>query len=233
MSHTVHPYAHRLGIIRDWKSRWFSRGADYRQNLKGDILLREFLEKKLRGSYVSSIEMERNEKTFRLIIKTSRPGVLIGRNGEGVMKLKADILKFVAKNKLVLAPDFKLDFEEIKNPEADADIVGQMIAESLEKRMPFRRVMKQMVEKVMANREVKGVKIYLGGRLGGAEMARSEELKKGRVPLQTLRADIQFAREKAHMTYGDIGIKVWIYKGEIFEKDLKNKAAATAPANNK
>ncbi|MEI8339518.1 MAG: 30S ribosomal protein S3 [bacterium] len=233
MSHTVHPYAHRLGIIRDWKSRWFSRGADYRQNLKGDILLREFLEKKLRGSYVSSIEMERNEKTFRLIIKTSRPGVLIGRNGEGVMKLKADILKFVAKNKLVLAPDFKLDFEEIKNPEADADIVGQMIAESLEKRMPFRRVMKQMVEKVMANREVKGVKIYLGGRLGGAEMARAEELKRGRVPLQTLRADIQFAREKAHMTYGDIGIKVWIYKGEIFEKDLKNKAAATAPANNK
>lgn len=227
MSHTVHPYAHRLGILRDWKSRWFSRGAGYRQALKGDILLREFLEKKLRGSFVSSIEMERNEKTFRLILKTSRPGVLIGRNGEGIMKLKSDILKFVAKNKLVLAPDFKLDIEEIKSPEANAHIVGQMIAESLEKRMPFRRVMKQMVEKVMANREVKGVKIYLGGRLGGAEMARAEELKKGRIPLQTLRADIEFAREKAHMTYGDIGIKVWIYKGDIFEKDIKTKAAAT------
>ncbi|MEI6420378.1 MAG: 30S ribosomal protein S3 [bacterium] len=223
MSHTVHPYAHRLGILRDWKSRWFSRGNDYRANLKGDILLREFLEKKLRGMYVGSIEMERGEKTFRLILKTSRPGVIIGRSGEGALKLKAEVVKFMKKFKLVSAPDFKLDIEEIKSPESNAAIVAQMLAESLEKRMPFRRVMKQMVEKVMANRDVKGVKIYLGGRLGGAEMARSEELKKGRVPLQTLRADIDFAREKAHMTYGDIGIKVWIYKGDVFEKDLKAK----------
>jgi small subunit ribosomal protein S3 len=228
MSHTVHPYAHRLGILRDWKSRWFSRGNAYKANLKGDIMLREYLEKKLRGMYVASIEMERGEKTFRLILKTSRPGVIIGRSGEGALKLKAEIVKFMKKYKLASAPDFKLDIEEIKSPESSAAIVGQMIAESLEKRMPFRRVMKQMVEKVMANRDVKGVKIYLGGRLGGAEMARSEELKKGRIPLQTLRADIDFAREKAHMTYGDIGIKVWIYKGDVFEKDLKAKAQPKA-----
>ncbi|MFZ2038479.1 MAG: 30S ribosomal protein S3 [Minisyncoccia bacterium] len=221
MSHTVHPYAHRLGILRGWKSRWFSVGKSYKANLKADVLLREYLEKKLRGQYVASIEMERGEKAFRLILKTSRPGMIIGRSGEGAVKIKADILKFVKKNKLVMPADFKLDIEEIKNPEGNAAIVAQMIAESLEKRMPFRRVMKQMIEKVMASREVKGVKIFLGGRLGGAEMARTEELKKGRIPLQTLRADIEFAREKAHMTYGDIGIKVWIYKGDIFEKDIK------------
>lgn len=130
-------------------------------------------------------------------------------------------MKFALKNKLSVPADFKLDIEEIKSPESNAAIVSQMIAEGLEKRMPFRRVMKQTVEKVMANRDVKGVRLYCGGRLGGAEIARSEEMKKGQVPLQTLRADIDYAQEKAHMTYGDIGIKVWIYRGEIFNKDKK------------
>ena len=220
MSKTVHPYAHRLGIIRDWKSRWFSTGKTYKADLRADVLLREYLEKKMRGQYVASIEMERNDKTFRLIVKTSRPGVVIGRNGEGSIKLRKDITKFALRNKLSIPADFKLDVEEIKSPESNAAIVGQMIAEGLEKRMPFRRVMKQTIEKVMANRDVKGVRLYCGGRLGGAEIARSEELKKGQVPLQTLRADIDYATEKAHMTYGDIGIKVWIYKGQIF-KDKK------------
>jgi len=219
MSHTVHPYSHRLGIIRDWKSRWFASNKAFRDSLKADILLREFLEKKMRGLYVASIEMERNQKSVRLIIKTSRPGVIIGRTGEGSVKLRNEIIKFMGKKKLALPKDFKLDIEEIKSPESNAAIVAYMIAEGLEKRMPFRRVMKQTVEKVMANRDVLGVRIYLGGRLGGAEMARSEDLKKGRIPLQTLRADIDYAQEKAHMTYGDIGIKVWIYKGEIFAKD--------------
>lgn len=218
MSHSVHPYSHRLGIIRDWKSRWFSSNKEFRDSLKADILLREFLEKKLRGQYVASIEMERNQKSFRIIIKTSRPGVIIGRSGEGLTKLRAEIASFLTKKKLPFPKDFKLDIEEIKSPESNAAVVAYMIAEGLEKRMPFRRVMKQTVEKVMANRDVKGVRIYLGGRLGGAEMARSEELKKGRIPLQTLRADIDYAQEKAHMTYGDIGIKVWIYRGEIFKK---------------
>ena len=219
MSQTVHPYSHRLGIIRDWKSRWFSSGKEYIAFLKADTMLREYLEKKMRGQYVGAIEMERNDKTFRLIIKTTRPGIVIGRNGEGSLKLRKDIMKFAARHNYAIPADFKLDVEEIKSPESNAAIVGQMIAEGLEKRLPFRRVMKQTVEKVMANRDVKGVRIYCGGRLGGAEIARSEELKKGRIPLQTFRADIDYATEKAHMTYGDIGIKVWIYKGDIFKKD--------------
>lgn len=221
MSHTVHPYSHRLGILRGWKSRWFSMGKEYKVFLKSDLMLREYLEKKMRGQYIGSVEMDRNDKTLRLIIKTSRPGVIIGRSGEGTIKLRNEILKFASRNKLSIPADFKLDIEEIKSPESNAAIVAYMIAEALEKRMTFRRVMKQTIEKVMANRDVKGIRIYLGGRLGGAEIARSEEMKKGRIPLQTLRADIDYAQEKAHMTYGDIGIKVWIYKGDIFEKDAK------------
>ncbi|OHA15970.1 MAG: 30S ribosomal protein S3 [Candidatus Taylorbacteria bacterium RIFCSPLOWO2_12_FULL_43_20] len=219
MSHVVHPYSHRLGILKDWKSRWFGVGVKkYKEFLRCDILIREFLQKKLRGFYVSSIEMERGEKTLRIIIKTSRPGMIIGKGGDGAIRLRAQILKEISRLKLALPPDLKVDIEEVRSPESNAAIVAYMIAEGLEKRMPFRRVMKQMIEKVMANRDVLGVKIYLGGRLGGADMARSEELKKGRVPLQTFRSDVDFAREKAHMSYGDIGIKVWIYKGEIFNK---------------
>jgi len=218
MSHSVHPYSHRLGILRDWKSRWFSTDKRFREFLKADVLLREYLEKKLRGMYVSSIEIERNEKNVRVILKTSRPGMIIGRSGEGATKLRTDIVNFLKKLKVNMTQELKVDIEEVRSPESNAAIVADMVAESLEKRLPFRRVLKQMVEKVMANRDVQGVRIALSGRLGGAEMARYEELKKGRIPLQTLRADIDYAREKAHMTYGDIGIKVWIYKGEIFKK---------------
>ena len=151
MSHSVHPYSHRLGIIRDWKSRWLSANKDFRNALKADIMLREFLEKKMRGLYVSSIEMERNQKSFRIIIKTSRPGVIIGRSGEGSVKLRNDIVKFTKKQKLSIPADFKLDIEEVKSPESNAAIVAYMLAEGLEKRMPFRRVMKQTMEKVQKN----------------------------------------------------------------------------------
>jgi small subunit ribosomal protein S3 len=227
MSHTVHPYSHRLGIIRDWKSRWFSTDKVYRNSLKTDILIREFLTKELRPYFLGGIDIERTQKALRVIIKTSRPGMLIGKAGDGVVKLRAKVLSLLAKEGINLGTqEFKLDIEEVRNPEANAAIAGLMIAEALEKRLPFRRVMKQTIEKIMAVKEVKGVRIYLGGRLGGAEIARSEEMKRGRVPLQTLRADIDFAREKAHMTYGDIGIKVWIYKGEIFKKDVKDQHKA-------
>ena len=220
MSHTVHPYSHRLGIIRDWKSRWFRVDQDYRTALKTDIIIREFLQKELRANYIGGIDIERNQKVLRVIVKTSRPGMLIGKAGDGVVKLREKILKLIREKKVELTgQELKVDIEEIRSPESNAAIAGMMVAESLEKRLPFRRVMKQTVEKVMANKEVQGIRIRLGGRLGGAEIARTEELKKGRIPLQTLRADIDFAREKAHMTYGDIGIKVWIYKGEIFKKD--------------
>ncbi len=219
MSHTVHPYSHRLGIIKDWKSRWFAVDAKFRKNLKCDILLREYLTEKLRGMYLAEIELDRSEKVFRIIIKTSRPGIIIGRSGEGAVKLRNDIIEFIKNIGAETKAEIKVDIEEVKTPEASAPIVAQMIAEGLEKRMPFRRVMKTMIDKVMACRDVKGVRIFLSGRLGGAEMARQEDLKKGRVPLQTFRADIDFKRYEARLPYGNIGIKVWIYKGDIFAKD--------------
>jgi small subunit ribosomal protein S3 len=218
MTHTVHPYSHRLGIIRDWKSRWFGVKSKYKDFLKSDVLLREYLEKKFRGFYVSNVEMERGEKFLRIIIETSRPGMIIGRSGDGAVKLKNDIIKYINKNKLVSGGEVKVDIKEIKSPESNASIVAQMVADGLEKRLPFRRVTKQMVEKVMANRDVKGVRIILSGILGGNSMARTEMIKKGRVPLQTFRADIDYAQSTARLTLGAVGVKVWIYKGDIFAK---------------
>ena len=225
MSKIVHPYAHRLIILRDWKSRWFADPKKYVAYLKGDVFIRQYLEKKLRGMYVSSIEIERSNKSTRCIIKTSRPGLIIGRNGEGATKLKEEILKKMTSLKLPRPEDFKLEIVEIGNPEADAAIVAYMIAEGLEKRMPYRRVIKQIIEKVMSARGVQGARIVLGGRLGGAEIARTEELKRGSVPLQSFRADIDFKRERATLSYGVIGIKVWIYRGKIFadKKDSKKE----------
>jgi small subunit ribosomal protein S3 len=190
--------------------------------LKTDIVIREYLIKELRTFYVSDVQIERNQKATKLIIRTSRPGMIIGRSGDGVTKLHEKIMKLLKKKGIDLAgQELKIEIEEVRNPESNSAIVGLMVAEGLEKRLPFRRVVKQAIEKIMANREVQGARIKLSGRLGGAEMARQEDLKKGRIPLQTLRADIDFAKEKAHMTYGDIGIKVWIYKGQIFAKDIK------------
>lgn len=217
MTHSVHPYGHRLGVIRDWKSRWFGKQGKYQEFLKTDVLLREFLTKRLRGYYVDSVEMERSENLYRIIVRSSRPGMIIGRSGEGSVKLKNDILAQIRRMKVTLPKELRVDVEEVKDPDSSAAIIAYTIAEGLEKRMPFRRVMKQAIEKVMANRKVQGIKITLSGRLGGADMGRIESSKKGQIPLQTLRADIDFAREKAYMTYGVIGIKVWIYKGEIFD----------------
>ncbi len=221
MTHIVHPFAHRIGIIRDWKSRWFGSTKDrYRNFLRGDVLLVEYLTKRLRGFYVAGVEVERNEKTVRFIIKTSRPGMIIGRSGEGTTKLQAGILKEAKRMKISMPEQLKVDIEEVRLPESNAAIVSQMIAEGLEKRLPFRRVIKQTLDKVMANRDVKGARIRISGRLGGADMSRKEQVKGGTIPLQTFRSDIDFAREKAFLPYGIIGIKVWIYKGEVF-KDKK------------
>ncbi|MDP3784851.1 MAG: 30S ribosomal protein S3 [bacterium] len=215
MSHSVHPYSFRLGILRGWKSRWF-RSKNYQEFLKSDLIIREWLDQRLRGMYISLVEIERSQNDLNVIIKTSRPGLLIGRGGEGVEKLKREIQELAAKHALLLPKNFKISVEEVRSPEIYAKIVGQMIAIDLEKRLPFRRALKQHLEKVMVSKEVKGVKISLSGRLDGSEMARYEWLKKGALPLTTLRADIDFARERAHLPYGDIGIKVWIYKGEVF-----------------
>lgn len=219
MSKVVHPFAHRLGILRDWRHRWYASGPQYQENLKADILLREYLLKTLRGSYIGALEIERG-KQLRVILKTSRPGVLIGRSGEGSTKLRNQIADFLKSKKLPV-PEIKLDIEEIRSPESNAAIVAYMVAEGLEKRMPFRRVLKQTIEKVSANRDVKGVRIQVGGMLGAGSMSRVEHLKKGRIPLQTFRSDIDFARERALLPLGVIGVKVWIYKGEVFAANAK------------
>ena len=177
--------------------------------------------KKLRGFYISRVEIDRSAKATKVMVFTSRPGMIIGRGGDGANKLKKDLVTAMSKRGVLIPEDFKFDILEVTNPDADAAIVACMIAEGLEKRLPFRRVMKQTIEKVMTARGVKGARIYLGGRLGGAEIARSEQIKRGSIPLQTFRADVDFAREKAHMSYGDIGIKVWIYRGEIFNEIKK------------
>ena len=207
----------RLGIIRPWKSRWFSV-KNYQKFLKEDVLLRKHLEKKLRGMLVDMVEIERAPSTLNVIIKTARPGLLIGRGGEGVEKLKKEVEVFLKKIRKASAKiGLKLTVEEIKSPEQHAGVMVETVAQDLEKRLPFRRVLKHTMSKIMSSKGVRGAKITLSGRLDGAEMARYEWLKEGRVPLQTLRADIDFARGRAHLPYGDLGIKVWIYKGLRFE----------------
>ncbi len=216
MTHRVHPYSHRLGILRDWKSRWFAAKGKYKTHLRGDVLLREYLEKKLKGFYVADIEIERSAKALRVIISTSRPGLIIGRQGDGADKLRQELKKLLQKNNLLDEKvDLKLDIKEIKNAEANASIVAQMMVEGLEKRLPFRRIMKQTVEKVMANRDVEGVKVMLAGMITSG-MSRTETHKKGRIPLQTLRADVDYATARARLPLGSVGVKVWIYRGEIF-----------------
>jgi small subunit ribosomal protein S3 len=224
MTHIVNPYSHRLGIVRGWKSRWFGNKNNYASSLKGDILLRKYLDKRLRGLYVAQVEIERSQKEFKVIIHTSRPGMIIGRGGDGIEKLRKDIEKEMKRVSISLPVNFRLDIAEVGSPESSAAIVGQMVAEQIEKRIPFRRVLKTTIEKVMANRDVLGARIAVSGRLGGAEMARREQIRKGGIPLQTLRADIDFAKEKAYMSYGTIGIKVWIYRGMKYEKDAHLKS---------
>lgn len=226
MTHTVHPYAHRLGIIRDWKSRWFAADKQsYRENIKIDETIRRFLTKRLRGTYTSGIDIERSANELRVFVTTARPGLVIGRSGENATKLRKELAEAVRAAGVKDERTIKLEIVEVRQPETDAHVVAFMVAEGLEKRMPFRRVLKQTIEKVIALREVEGVRITVSGRLGGAEMSRKEELKKGRIPLQTFRADIDFAHEEARLPYGVIGIKVWIYRGNIYED---RKAAAPA-----
>lgn len=229
MTHTVHPYAHRLGIIRDWRSRWFAgRKDEYRENIQIDAAIRSFLKKRLKGMHVAEIEIERNQSDLRILVHTARPGLVIGRSGENAAKLRKELTDLVRKTAPNHKRQVKLDIMEIRQPETSAAVVAQMVAEGLEKRMPFRRIMKQTVEKVMAVRDVVGIRIVMSGRLGGADMSRTEQIKKGRIPLQTFRANIDFARFEANLPYGVIGIKVWIYLGEQFSQE--NPSQQQAPA---
>lgn len=212
MGHKVNPKGLRLGITTHWRSRWFG-GNDYARLLEQDVLLRRAVMKKYRHATIADVEVERNAKDVTVIVTTSRPGVLIGRGGSGI----EDLTKFI---RATIFPgrkmDIKVEVKEAKQPEESAAIIAQNVAEQLEKRMPFRRVLKTTIESAMKNRDVKGIKVQVGGRLNGAEMSRVEWLSEGTIPLHTLRADIDFARDTARTTYGAIGVKVWIYKGEKF-----------------
>ncbi len=217
MTKVVHPYAHRLGILRDWRSRWFATDAKKnREFIRTDAAIRKFLVARLHGMYVSHIEIERSQKDLRVQIHTARPGMVIGRSGEGATKLKKDLAQLLKGMKLTSVPALHLDIIEVRSPESNAAIIAAMVVEGLEKRLPFRRVMKQTIDKSMANRDVKGVRIAVSGMLGAASMSRKEEQKKGRIPLQTFRADIDFAQAEARLPLGTIGVKVWLYKGDVF-----------------
>lgn len=219
MGQKVNPKSLRLGITTDWRSRWYAKGDSYVEQLRQDVLLRRAVMKKYRHAAVADVEIERSSSDVKVIITTSRPGVLIGRGGSGI----EDISKFI-KGEIFPGKRVSLNVEvkEIRQFEENAALVAQNVAEQLEKRMPFRRVLKSMLEQIEKMRGVKGVKISVSGRLNGAEMSRTEWLSRGQIPLHTLRADIDFARDVARTTYGAIGIKVWIYKGLKFDdKDKK------------
>ncbi len=221
MGHKVNPTGIRLGITTDWQSRWFGAKKEYRQQLRKDVEMREFVAKNWKQAYIASDHIERSANALRLIIETSRPGVLIGRGGTGIEDLTRAVKKrFFAGKKI----DLKVEVKEVKAAETNAALVGQQVAEQLERRVPFRRVLKGMLDQVENNKGVEGVKIEISGRLGGAEMSRREWLSRGKIPLHTLRADIDFARVEARTTYGVIGIKVWIYKGEKFREEATDQA---------
>jgi small subunit ribosomal protein S3 len=217
MTKIVHPYAHRLGVIRDWKSRWFAADPKkYREFLRVDASIRAMLMKRLKTAHVSGVEIERSQKALRVQIHTARPGMVIGRSGESATKLKKDLVQMLRSMHLSSVPTLALDIVEIRSPETNSAVVAAMVVEGMEKRMPFRRVMKQTIDKVMANREVLGVRIQVSGMLGAGSMSRTENLKKGRIPLQTIRADVDYAHDEANLPLGKIGVKVWIYRGDIF-----------------
>lgn len=232
MTHTVHPYAHRLGIIRDWKSRWFAGDKkSYRENLAVDAAIRAYFKKRAKAMHIADLEIERSEGEVRVILHTARPGLVIGRSGENATKLRAELTRLINAKTTGAKRAVKLDIMEIRQPETSASVVGYMVAEGLEKRMPFRRVLKQTVEKVMAVREVVGVRIVVSGRLGGADMSRTEQIKRGRIPLQTFRANIDYAHVEALLPYGVIGIKVWIYLGETFNAEQNARPAGERQSN--
>jgi len=214
MAHKVHPKSYRLKNLNDWDSRWLNN-KKLAQNLEEDFKIREIVKKKTGKMAVAKIEIERFAGKINLIISSARPGLIIGRGGEGIESLKRELEKKVFK----VSPkkDLKLEIKEIKDPWSSAALAGQWIAGQIERRMPHRRVIKQTMEKLMASRSNKGARIEMTGRLGGTEIARREWLQKGNMPRQTIRADIDFAEERAFCTYGTIGIKVWIYKGEKFD----------------
>jgi len=208
MGQKVNPTAYRLGNLFEWSSRWFNQ-RKYKKFLKQDYEIRQLIKKELQEAGLEKIKIERSPNEARIIIKTSRPGIVIGRGGENIEALKKKINK-ISQIKA------KIEVEEINQPDLNAKLIASDIASQLERRIPFRRAMSQIIERVNEKKEVQGIKISVSGRLNGAEMSRTEWEARGKIPLQTIRADIDFARVNAHTKYGVIGVKVWLYKGEKF-----------------
>lgn len=217
MSQKINPKSYRIGINKKWNSRWFNL-KEMPKLLEEDYKIREFIKNKAKSCRIESVDIERRAKDIKIIIKTARPGLLIGRQGQGIELLQKGLSKLVNSKS-----EINISVEEIKHPELSSQVIAQNIAEDIEKRMPYRRILKQYLSKIMQRKEVKGAKIMLSGRLDGIEIARNEWLKEGRLPLSTIRADIDYGFAEAHCTYGVIGIKVWIYKGEkFFDSENKN-----------
>jgi len=223
MGQKVHPVGIRLGISTDWNAKWYASSSDFPDLLNADMKVREYLQKKLANANVSRIQIERPTGSANITIHTARPGVVIGKKGADIEILRNNVAKIIGLHVNAV----KVNIEEIRKPELDAKLVAESIAQQLERRVMFRRAMKRAIQNTM-RMGAQGIKIKIGGRLNGAEIARSEMYHEGRVPLHTLRADIDYGTHEALTTYGILGIKVWIYKGEVFDlyKDLESKDVA-------
>ena len=222
MGQKVNPHGARVGVILDWSTKWYAGKKDFSNNLIEDYKLREMLKEKLSVSGISHIDIERSAGKVGVTIYTAKPGIVIGRGGAGVEALKKEIEEFTGKA-------VSLNSLEVKFPDGDAQLVAENIAQQLEKRISFRRAMKQTIGRAMKTPGVKGIKTKVSGRLGGADIARSEGYPEGSIPLQTLRADIEYGFAEARTTYGRIGVKVWIYKGQVLPGQ-KRAAVPEAPA---
>ncbi len=221
MGQKVNPHGLRVGVIKDWESRWFADDENFSDNLVEDYKIREFLKKKLYHAGISKIEIERTAERVKVLVYTAKPGVVIGKGGAEIEKLKGQLAKFSTKKVLV-------DIKEVKRPDSDAQLVAENIAQQLENRISFRRAMKSCMGRAM-KAGAKGIKTSCSGRLGGADMARTEFYSEGNIPLQTLRADIDYGFAEANTTYGKIGVKTWVYHGEV----LPTKGGKPAKASSK
>ncbi len=220
MGQKVHPTGIRLGIATDWNSKWYANKGDFADYLNEDLKIREFIKKKLEQAAVSRIGIARPAKSIVITIHTARPGIIIGKKGEDIEKLRREVAEKVGLH----VNSVKINIEEIRKPELDATLVAESVAQQLERRVMFRRAMRRAVQNAM-RLGAEGIKINVSGRLNGAEIARNEWYREGRVPLHTLRADIDYGFAEALTTYGILGIKVWIYKGEVFDLESKNASS--------
>ncbi len=220
MGQKVNPHGARVGVIFDWSTRWYAGKKDFANNLIEDYKLREMLKEKFYSTGISRIDIERSASRMTVTLFAGKPGMIIGRNGKGIEELKAEVEKFVGHAVNIRVMD-------VKNPDADAQLIAENIAQQLEKRIAFRRAMKQSIQRAMKS-GAKGVKIAIGGRLGGADIARTEHYHEGSIPLQTLRANIDYGFAEAKTTYGRLGVKVWVYKGQVLPKPKKTAQPAAA-----